>query len=335
MIRTLFTLAALAVTPLLSTAAHAADLTICAYDPAGRSGEFIKIMQDFKLQASTWGAELEINTYTDEETAAKDYDAGKCDGVVATGVRLQRFNRFSSTVEAIGAITEYEVLDQLVQSFVRYPSAAKKLRSGDHETVGMLPAGLVFLFVRDREIDTVEELAGKRIATMDYDKAAPVMVDRVGAIMVPSDLGTFGPMFNNGNVDSCYMSAIGYRPFELWRGMDSGGGVIDLPLAMATIQLMIRHERFPEGFGMKSREWFAGQFDRAKTAVLKDQNGIPDKYWVHIPEAARPGFDDLFLQSRLELRDKHGAYDGSMLSVLRRLRCARDATRSECAEKKE
>lgn len=316
-------------------AALAQARTICAYDPAGRSGEFLRIMEDFKVQASTWGAEIEVKTYTDEETAAKDYEAGKCDGVVATGVRMQRFNRFSSSIEAIGAITEYEVLKQLVDSFVRYPSAAQKLRSGEHETVGVLPAGLVFLFVRDRKIDTVAELAGKRIATMDYDKAAPVMVNRVGAIMVPADLGTFGPMFNNGNVDSCYMSAIGYRPFELWRGMDNGGGVIDLPLAMATIQVTVRHAKFPADFGAKSRQWFASQFDRARAAVLKDQQGIAEKYWVRIPAEARPGFDDLFLQSRLELRDTHKAYDGSMLGVLRRIRCARDAARSECAEQKE
>lgn len=328
-------LAAAAVGALLPASALAETRTICAYDPGGRSGEFSRIMEEFKLQASAWGAEIDVRTYTDEETAAKDYDAGKCDGVVATGVRLQRFNRFSSSIEAIGAITEYEVLKQLVESFVRYPSAARRLRSGAHETIGVLPAGLVFLYVRDREIDTVEELAGKRIATMDYDRAAPVMVNRIGAIMVPADLGTFGPMFNNGNVDACYMSAIGYRPFELWRGMGDKGGVVDLPLAMATIQVMVRHERFPDEFGAKSREWFSGQFDRARKAVLKDQDGIEDKYWIRIPKESRPGFDDLFLQSRLALRDEHKAYDGAMLSVLRRLRCARDASRSECVEQKE
>lgn len=335
MIRHLLPLFALALGLAAPIAAFAQTRTICAYDPAGRSGEFMRIMQDYKLEASKWGVEIDVRTYTDEETAAKDYEAGRCDGVVATGVRLQRFNRFSSTIEAIGAITEYAVLKQLVQSFVRFPSAAQRLRSGDHETVGVLPAGLVFLFVRDREVDTVNELAGKRIATMDYDRAAPVMVNRIGAIMVPADLGTFGPMFNNGNVDACYMSAIGYRPFELWRGMDSGGGVIDLPLAMATIQVLVRHQKFPADFGAKSREWFAGQFDRAQQAVLKDQQGIPAKYWVRIPEASRPGFDDLFLQSRLDLRDQHKAYDANMLGVLRRIRCARDASRSECAEQKE
>ena len=319
----------------LPSLAHAEARKLCAYDPAGKSGDFSRILDDYALKAGTWGVDLQIVTYTDEETAAKDYEAGKCDGVVATGTRLQRFNRFSSTIEAIGAISDYGVLQQLLNSFVKYPSAAKKLRNGKHETVGVMPAGLVFLYVRDRSVDTVPELAGKRIATMEYDKASPVMVDRVGAIVVPADLGSFGPQFNNGNVDACYMSALAYQPFELWRGMSPNGGVIDLPLAMATLQVLVRHEKFPADFGARSREWFAGQFDRAKKAVLADQAAIDNKYWIRIPKDKHPGFEDMFLQVRLDLRDKHGAYDASMLSVLRKLRCAKDPSRSECVEKKE
>lgn len=335
MYRTLFTTATLLVGLLAPSFAHASGKTLCAYDPKGRSGEYSKILEDFKLQAGTWGVDLEVKTYTDEETATKDYEAGKCDGVVATGARLQRFNRFSSSIEAIGAINNYGLLKQLVDSFVRYPSAAAKLRNGAHETIGVLPAGLVFLYVRDRSIDTVPELAGKRIATMDYDKAAPVMVDRVGAIMVPADLGSFGPQFNNGSVDACYMSALAYQPFELWRGMSPKGGVVDLPLAMATLQIQVRHESFPADFGTKSRAWFAKQFSRAQKAVEADQRAIDAKYWINIPKSEYPGFEDMFLQVRLDIRDKHKGYDGSMLSVLRKLRCASSPSRSECVEKKE
>ena len=56
---------------------------------------------------------------------------------------------------------------------------------------------------------------------------------------------------------------------------------------------------------------------------------------ISISDDRLPAFEDMFLNVRLELRDTHGAYDGTMLSVLRKLRCARDAGRSECVEKKE
>jgi hypothetical protein len=35
------------------------------------------------------------------------------------------------------------------------------------------------------------------------------------------------------------------------------------------------------------------------------------------------------------LRDEIKGYDGTMLSMLKKLRCASDATRSECVEQKE
>ena len=37
---------------------------------------------------------------------------------------------------------------------------------------------------------------------MDYDKPSVVMVEKIGAIMVPADLGSIGPKFNNGDVDA-------------------------------------------------------------------------------------------------------------------------------------
>ena len=101
--RVLLALTALVV----STAAQAQTRTICTYDPAGKSGEYFKLLDDYALAAKGWGVDIAIKAYTDEETAANDYEAGQCDGVVATGVRLQRFNRFPSTIEAIGALPTY------------------------------------------------------------------------------------------------------------------------------------------------------------------------------------------------------------------------------------
>jgi len=248
-------------------------------------------------------------------------------------VLLQRFNRLPTTIEALGALHTYEhlrgVLNLLTQDF-----ADKYLISNGHETAGVLPAGKVYLFVRDRSIDTVAELAGKRIATMDYDKAAPVMVDKVGAIMVAADLGSIGPKFNNGDVEACYMPATAYGPFELHRGLGTKGGIVNLPLAQGTLQLLIHADKFPEGFGKKSRKFFYSKFDKALANVKQADEDLPDKYWVEIGN--RETFDEMFLDVRLELRDKHGAYDGKMLRAMaRNVRCKMDAARPECAEQKE
>jgi hypothetical protein len=308
---------------------------ICVYDPAGRSGEFFSSLEDFADQAKVWGVDITMQPYTDEDTATKDYAAKVCDGVVATGVRLQGFNPYTSTVEAIGAISDYKVARKVLWGLGKSSAQAKFMVRNGHETAGLLPAGLVYLFVRDRSIDTVAELAGKKIATMDYDKAAPVMVDQIGAIMVAADLGSFGPMFNNGSVDACYVPALAYQAFELWKGMEPKGGVVRLPLALGTLQLMIRQDRFPADFGVQSRSWFAERFDTALTSVKREESKIPEKYWIDIPAESLSGFDDMFLQTRVDLRDNHSAYDGDMLTLLRGVRCSVDGTRAECVEKKE
>jgi len=308
--------------------------TICTYDPAGKSGEYYQLLSEFALEASAWGETIEIKAYTDEETASKDYEAGTCDGVVATGVRLQRFNRFPSTIEAMGALPSYDLLAKLVHTLATSDGAAKKLTHDGNETVGFISVGAAYLFVRDRSIDSVPKLAGKRIATMDYDKAAPAMVERVGAIIVPADLGTIGPKFNNGAVDICYVSAPAYEPFELHRGLADKGGILRSPLAQATLQVMVRPSKFSEGFGKKARTWFDGKFAQSIAAAKKAEGTIPAKYWVDIPASEAGNWDEMFREVRIHLRDD-GAYDGSMLKVMRQLRCKADAARAECAEQKE
>lgn len=324
----------LALASLLAFAQTASAASLCVYDPAGKAGDYHRMLEDFALEASSWGTPIEVRAYTDEETAAKDFEAGQCDGVVATGVRLQRFNAFPSTVEAMGALPTYTHLKTLLTTVTASPAAAKKLAKDGRETVGFIPVGAVYLFVRDRNVDSVPELAGKRIATMDYDRAAPAMVRRVGAVMVPADLGTIGPKFNNGAVDACYVSAPAYQPFELHRGLADGGGVLRSPLAQATLQVMVKQSSFSADFGTKARTWFLSRFDRAVGLAEKAEKGIPASMWVSIPTSESAGWADMFLDVRVRLRDE-GAYDGMMLKVMRKIRCDTDPARAECAENRE
>jgi hypothetical protein len=319
---------------LFATATAAEVRTVCVYDPGGKSGDYYRIMEAWALEATTWGATVKLKAYTDEETASKDYEAGQCDGVVATGVRLQRFNRFPSTLEAVGALPTYDHLRQMLKTLATSQGAAKKLVSGEHETVGFIPLGAAYLFVNDRNINSVAELAGLRIATLDYDKASMAMVDRVGAIVVPADLGSFGPKFNNGDVDVCYSTASGYQPFELWRGMAQGGGVLRRPLAQATLQVMIRSARFPPGFGTKSRQDLYRRFDDAYAVIAAAEASIPAASWVNVSADSAQDWEEMFQGVRVSLKDS-GAYDGAMLSVMKKVRCAEDGSRAECAESRE
>ena len=227
----------------------------------------------------------------------------------------------------------YDLLKQMVQSLSKYESAAKMMRNGDHETVGIIPVGAVYLFVRDRSLDSVQELAGKRIATMDYDKASPFMVKRIGAIVVPADLEVSVPSL----ITAMSMPAT-FRRRPMSR---SRFGVGWSPMAAYSV-CRSHKPHFSSSCApsvslpilARSHAHFASNFDRALGLVKKAEANIPGKYWIDMPADSLPGFEELFLGVRLELRDKIQAYDGRMLNVLRKLRCAKDRTRAECVEQK-
>lgn len=312
--------------------AYAEERTLCVFDPAGRAGDYFGIVSTYATRASAWGVQFDTKPYTDEETAAKDYQAGHCDAVVATGTRLQRFNRFASTIEAIGALPTYDMLRDFSRMLVSSPNAVPLLTADEHVVVGFLPVGSVYLFVRDRNIDTVAEMSGKRVATLSYDDASKFMVDHVGAIIVPADLGSLGPKFNNGDVDACYVSAPAYEPFELRRGLGDTGGILRAPLAQATLQVMMRSDRFSADFLENSRKELLAQFDRAMAIVHRAESGIPDELWIDVPQDTLTAWDSMFQQVRVQLRDQKQAYDPTMLSALKRQRCDTVPGRAECAE---
>ncbi|RMF19918.1 MAG: hypothetical protein D6758_00650, partial [Gammaproteobacteria bacterium] len=239
----------------VSFSAHAElpKRSFCIFDPIGANGPLFNVMKSAKPAALKWGVELEMRAYTDEKIAAEDFKAGQCDSVLLTGTRARDFNKFTGSLEAMGAIQSDAQMKMLLQT-LSGPKAAKLMRSGDYEVAGILPAGAIYLFTRDRSIDTVEELQGKKVATLDYDQASLTMVRKVGASVVGASSANFAGKFNNGSVDIAYAPAVAYTPLELYKGTQPNGGVFNYKIAQMNFQIIIRPDRFPEGYGQKSRE---------------------------------------------------------------------------------
>jgi len=308
--------------------------TVCVFDPGGANGDAFNLMKDYQAAAIAWGVKLALKPYIDEKTAAEDFKAQRCHAALLTGVRTRPFNKFSGTIEAVGALRNYEQLGAVIQNLA-HPRASSLMRRGDYETVAVFPAGAVYLLVRDRNMKTVGDLAGRRVATMDYDVAAKVMVQTAGASMVVADSGTFASMFNNGGVYACYAPATAFVPLELQKGLGTTGAVIRYPLAQLTMQLVTRATDFPEGFGVKSREWVAKEFRRMLRFIEKADRSIPARYWLDVPRADQDRQDRIFRDVRIRLRDQEKVFDAQALKLLRRVRCQSEAARAECAEKKE
>jgi hypothetical protein len=328
-----FFLLCLCLTSLSVQAKELPTRSFCVFDPIGEKGPAYQGMMDYKAVALDWGVKLDLKVHTNEAVALADFKAGHCDAVGLTGTRIRPFNKFTATIEAVGAIDDYDQMRKLV-GMLANPKASKYMIEGNYEVAGIMPAGAVFVFVRDKAINSVEAAAGKRLATIDYDVASMKVVKHIGATMVPVSIATFAPRFNNGYVDLAYAPAIAYEPFEMYKGMGDKGGILRFNLAQMNGQLILRKDRFPEQFGQKSREYAYSNFPKALEHILKAEKDIPEKYWVDLPKEKKVQYKEMLRQVRIELKNE-GVYDPRMLKILFKLRCRTNPGHYECVEKLE
>ena len=324
-------------------AAQAKSL-VCVWDVSGKSGDVYASALDYALAMQKNGADIEIKNYVDERVAIEDFRAGQCDGVVATALRTRPFNTVAGSIDSIGATTivkggkvdipaSYEVVRKVIQAFAT-PQAGKLMVEGNYEIGGIFPLGAAYPIVRDRQINSVEALSGKKIAAFDYDKAQSVMIQRIGAQPVSVDVTNIGPKFNNGFVDMVTLPAVAFKPFELYKGIGTKGGIGRFPILIPTVQVVLNKSKFPEGFGEKSRQYWLSQFDRALNIVQIAEKGIPAAMWDDLPAESIPKYVLMFRESRIEIA-KQGLYNKQGLNIIKRARCSINASDAECASKTE
>lgn len=329
-----FSLGALVLSCLTANAFAGEARTLCVYDPSGANGDAYATMKEYQVAASQWGIDFELKPYTNEKTASDDFKAKKCDAVFLTGVRARSYSKFASTLEALGALPSYELLGDAIHTMAN-PKLAKYLQNGGYETAMIMPMGAVYLMVRDKSWKSIEDIAGKRITTIDFDQAAIYMVKLVGASMVSADISTFSGIFNNGAADICYSTTTAFKPLELEKGVREKGGIVRYPIAQLTGQILIQSDRFPADFGQKSRQYGDENYQKILQLSTKADASVDKKYWIDISDTDKTKYDQLFLDVRVHLRDNEKIYDKTTLSLMRRLRCQKDNARPECAMKKE
>jgi len=290
-------------------AAAAESKTLCVFDPGGANGDLFAKMKSYQAEAVSLGVNFTLRPYTDESVAASDFRNKQCDAVLLTGVTGREFNPKTYTLEALGLFPTYAALGKAV-SRLAMPKLASISVSEGFETVGVYPAGAVYLHLRDRENASLPRLSGRSIATIGGDPAARTMVNRVGATATRAEVGTFASMFNNGSVDVCYSPATAYAPMELHRGVGSKGGVVRYPLAQLTFQIYVRAAEFPEGFGQASRELVAGHFSSMVKLVEREEAKVQG--WIEIAQEDAARYDELLRQVRDTLKAEK-VYDGAVL----------------------
>ncbi len=315
----------------LSVNAHADTRKICVFDLLGANGPTFSTLKDYKTAALSWGVKFELLPYSSERVATEDFKAGLCDAVSFTGIRAREFNQFSGSLDAIGAMPSYDHLKSVITT-LSTKKAGKLMADELYEVLGIYPAGAAYMFVNDRSIDTVGELAGKRMAILSSDKAQFDMVTFIGASPISTTIANMYSQFNNGSVDITYGPAIVYEAMELYKGLQPNGGIIRFSLAQLTMQIVARKEAFPEGFGQKSRDYALTQFASLVDIVNRYESNIPENLWIDLPEQDKINYLEVFRQSRIRLRES-GIYHPKTLKLMRMTRCKKDPAMPECTAK--
>ena len=327
----------------MAGAASAKNL-VCVWDVAGKTGDVYNAAIDYGVAMQKNGVEIELKSYVDERVAVEDFRAGQCDAVFATAFRTKAFNQVAGSIDSIGSSTvvrankidipaSYEVVRKVIQVFSS-EGGAKLMVEGNYEVGGIFPLGAAYPIVRDRSINSVEALSGKKIAAFDYDKAQGAMIQKIGAQPVSVDVTNIGPRFNNGFVDMVTLPAVAYKPFELYKGIGTKGGIGRFPIMIPTVQLIFNKAKFPEGFGLKSRQYWAGQFDHAMSLIKKAEAGIPAATWDDLPPENIPKYVLMLREARIDIA-KQGLYNKQTLNIIKRARCSVNGSDAECASKNE
>ena len=212
------TLALMAASTVGLTTASQAKVDVCVFDLLGKSGESYQMAQEWALAAKAWGGDINLVPRQDEAVADNDFKAGKCDAVFMTAMRARQYNKFVGSIDSLGGAPSNEIAKRAITFALDKRNAAKmvtNLGGKKYEVAGVAPLGSAFIFVRDKKIDSIEKAAGKKFAVLSYDAAQKIMVQRVGAQAVPSDISNFVAKFNNGQVDMVGAPAYAYKPLEI------------------------------------------------------------------------------------------------------------------------
>ena len=330
-------------TLLYSNASFAADtqsfgqtvnMKFCIFDIAGTKGDAFTYAKDLVLEAKKWKLDIDLKVYTDERIAAEDFKAGQCEGVAISTMRAKQFNFFIGSVDSPGALPTFGHVRELVNTLAN-PKLNALTISGPYQVAALIPLGGAYVFVNDREINSIEKAAGKKVAVLDFDKAQAKIVQKLGAQPVASDITNFAGKFNNGQVDIIGAPAVAFRPLELYRGLGEKGAIFRFPLIQVTASILVNREKYKHipDFDQRiinMRQFAASKMDMVEKLVQKSESDIPAKYWLDLTPADKEKYTTLMREARIAMT-KEGFYDPKMMALLKKIRCKIEPTLAECS----
>jgi len=301
---------------------------ICIWDMFGRSGLIFAAAEEQRPRILRLGIPIKLVPYTSESVMVEELKSGTCDAAFMSGLRARLFNQYTGTLDSIGGLTEPEQM-KLMLRILSDPRSRERMVENDYVVMGIAPGGAAYVFVNDKNINTLAKASGKRVVVLDYDPVQAEMIAGVGATPVVADIVNAPNMFNNGVVDVLAAPLAAYEVLELYKGMSPDGGIIRIPLAQISMQLIGRKEVFPNAIAQFVREAFFDGYERIMERLRAEQSKVPDKWWIPIPEGDRRRYEKIMQEARIELRNRD-YYSADMLTLQRKIRCKFNPGRAEC-----
>lgn len=310
-------------------------MKFCLFDIMGNSGDITSVARDLALEARKWNLIVDLKVYTDERVAAEDFKSGQCEAVAISTMRAKQFNRMVGSIDAPGNLPTYQHTKTLLRLLAN-PTLASLAINGRYQIAAIVPIGAVYVMVNDRNINSLEKAAGKRVVVLDWDKSQSQMIAAIGAQPVPSDISSYGGKFNNGQADIIAAPAMAYKPLELYKGIGKKGGVIRFPLLQATGSVVIRRDlllpKIPDLDARLAqlRDYGMTKLDVMVDLLAKSDKEIPDNMWIDLPKSEQERYARMLRQARIHLMQE-GVYDATMMNILKRVRCRHDPANEECS----
>lgn len=321
-----------AVGALFSTPSYA-NQKVCVFDLLGKAGESYKLLEEWSLASKAWGAQVQLLAYQDESKVEKDFKDGVCDALYMTSMRARSYNKFAGSIDAIGGVPNNTIAQKAIIYALDKRNAKRLMTTvgkDSYEVAGIGQIGSAYIFVRDRKINNLEKAEGKKFAVLHYDYAQKVMVDRVGAVPVMSEISNFIRKFNQGEVEIVAAPAYAFKPLEISKGLGSTGAMVNFPVVNVTADLIIRDNKFPANFASQSRQWFIKQLPKSFAMVKRLEAEIPAKYKMNLSKEDQVKYQKILREGRMDLTQQ-GIYDATMMTVLKKARCTIERTNFECS----
>lgn len=309
-----------------------AGQNVCVFDLLGKSGESYKLMEEWALAAKEWQADITLIPFQDEALVDRRLREGKCDAAYMTSMRARNYNKFAGSIDAIGGVTSNAIAQKAISYVLDKRNKHRMVTAqngANYEVVGIVQIGLAYLFVRDKNLNSIEKVRGTKFAILQYDAAQKIMVESVGAQPIPSEITDFVKKFNSGQVDAIAAPAYAYKPLEISKGVGVKGAMFTFPVVNVTGDLVARSDKFPTDFGIKSRAWFLQQLPQNFAMIKRLEMGVPSKIKMNFSAEDKIKYQKILRDGRLSLT-KQGVYDATMMSVLKRARCTVERTNFEC-----